>query len=920
MFRIELNSFRTRAARRLFLVFATCAIVPVLATGALAYHELTRLLRQAATQRLADYSANYGLTLIDRLTQAQGVLRALVQSADSPADVERRTQAAGLFLNARVLPAADWPAATLVIEGTAPGPFRLFLSHELRGHPGRLVAQLDPQRFWGDDDDLPHGLGVMIVSASGELLHASALPASFTAAVRRSVTAHAVVRGDSEASPWQSPDPAWQATRWRAVLGAEFAGHTWTVVTTEPAPSVFGSAAQLTLLFPLLLAASAVLALLLSIWQIRRFLQPMENLLEGTRRLARRDFDSPLDVRAQDEFGELAGSFNQMSASLRRQFDVLQAAAGVDRLLLQSTDLEQVLDRLLPQLADILGCRTVSVLLTDRDARDQARVYDFAATGDPAVELRRIVADLEVLQPQPGGGECLDIGAELPSGALFLRALQSRGARRFQLWPLRNGAGLAGMLCLGFAAHPSDAEDTARHARGFADRLAVVLANVAHDQQLYRQAHFDALTELPNRQLFRERLVSELGSAVHEASGALLYIDLDHFKRVNDTAGHSAGDELLKIVAQRVSAIVKPGDTVARLGGDEFAVVLPGASPPAAEAVAARVIATLERPIGIGGRDFRVGASVGITVFPRDGRTLEELLRNGDLAMYRAKEEGRGRAVFYEAEMQTRVAAHAARIAALHVAVREQQFALHYQPIVSAADGRVLGAEALMRWYANGVQYCGPDDFIPVAEETGLIVEMGNWALQEACRQKALWHGQELAMPYVSVNVSARQMHDPDFAARVSGLLREYGLQPAELQIEIVERVIAEGSVVEKVLRELAALGVRLALDDFGTGYSSLSYLRTFPIHCVKIDRSFIRDIPHDAEAAALVQTIIAMAHTLQKYCVAEGVETAAQKDFLGRHGCESLQGYLIAMPMPARELNVLLQPEPRSVRPQRYG
>jgi EAL domain-containing protein (putative c-di-GMP-specific phosphodiesterase class I) len=307
-------------------------------------------------------------------------------------------------------------------------------------------------------------------------------------------------------------------------------------------------------------------------------------------------------------------------------------------------------------------------------------------------------------------------------------------------------------------------------------------------------------------------------------------------------------------------------------------------------------------------------------VFPQDGRTLEELLKNGDLAMYRAKEQGRGRAVFYEPEMQSRVAVHSERITALHRAVKERQFQLHYQPIVSAADGRLLGAEALMRWYANGVQFCGPDDFIPVAEETGLIVEMGSWALQEACRQMALWHEQGLVMPYVSVNVSARQLHDENFAATLAELLRSYDLQPSEMQIEIVERVIAEGTAVEKVLRDVAAMGVRLALDDFGTGYSSLSYLRTFPIHCVKIDRSFIKDIPQDTEACTLVETIIVMARTLQKYCVAEGVETAEQRDFLNSRGCEGLQGYFFSKPKPVREFTAMLLPAPDAARSQRYA
>jgi diguanylate cyclase (GGDEF)-like protein len=433
------------------------------------------------------------------------------------------------------------------------------------------------------------------------------------------------------------------------------------------------------------------------------------------------------------------------------------------------------------------------------------------------------------------------------------------------------------------------------------------LSKTARDEHLYRQAHFDPLTGLPNRLLFRDRLTQEVASCTEtHTRGALLYIDLDHFKKVNDSVGHAAGDQLLTIIAQRLRACVKEGDTVARLAGDEFTVILRNVTDPeSASLVGERIIESVKLPVNLAGRDHYVQASIGIVLFPDDGSSIEELMRRADGAMYRAKDLGRGRAVFYDrALMMNRFETSQS---GLYRALRRREFSLFYQPQFSLADGRLVGLEALLRWQTPRDGTRSPGDFIPAAEVSGLIVDIGGWVIEAACAQLAVWREQGIAPARLAINVSVQQLKYADFPRNVRRILEKYGIPPQLVEIEITESVFAD-EVAGAALRQLAELGVRLALDDFGTGYSSLNYLRQYPIHVVKIDRSFLEDIPMNSASATLAETIITMAHALGKEVVAEGVETAEQLQFLRERRCDSAQGFFLAQPMPVAQAGELLQ------------
>jgi diguanylate cyclase (GGDEF)-like protein len=439
-----------------------------------------------------------------------------------------------------------------------------------------------------------------------------------------------------------------------------------------------------------------------------------------------------------------------------------------------------------------------------------------------------------------------------------------------------------------------------------AQRLGIALSGNARAEQLYRQAHFDPLTQLPNRLLFRDQLAQELRNVEQNgARGALLYIDLDHFKKVNDSLGHAAGDQVLSIVAQRLRACVKDGDTVARLGGDEFTVILRDVSDATAvSAVADRMILSMQLPVRLGARDHHVHASIGIALFPADGSDLDELLRHADLAMYRAKDLGRGAAVFYNPKM----AARGARVAdsGLYRALKRREFSLYFQPQYRVNDGSMVGVEALLRWQKPRDGLVPSADFIPAAEESGLIVDLGGWVLDAACSQIALWREQGIAAPRVAVNLSVQQLRDPDMVASLRRNLERYRLQFDAIELEMSEAALTDPDS-QACIEGLSALGVRLTLDDFGTGHTALANLRRYPVGAVKIDRSFVEELADSPAAAALASTIIVMAHSLGKQVIAEGVETSDQLDFLRERGCDLAQGYFMARPLSASDMTEML-------------
>ncbi len=425
------------------------------------------------------------------------------------------------------------------------------------------------------------------------------------------------------------------------------------------------------------------------------------------------------------------------------------------------------------------------------------------------------------------------------------------------------------------------------------------------EAQLVYLANHDALTGLANRTLLQDRLAQNFAFASRTgASVAVLFLDLDRFKNINDSLGHDTGDRFLLAIANRLASCVRTGDTVARLGGDEFVLVLGGLKRPEdATFSAEQVLSVVSRPMTIDGRELTLSASIGISLYPRDGLDPQSLLKNADAALYRAKATGKNSFQFYAAEMNAEALARLTLENDLHRALDRHEFVLHYQPQVDAATGTVIAVEALLRWQPKGGALLTPDQFLPLAEETGLILSIGEWVLKNACQQASAWA--HAGMPIrVAVNFSGRQWQQANIGEIVAQALRDTNCRPEWLEIEVTESVLMhDADKATELLLALKGSGMHLAIDDFGTGYSSLSYLKRFPIDTLKIDQSFVRDIARNPDDALIAKAVIALAHSMRLKVIAEGVETEEQLAFLRAHGCDYIQGYLYGRPAPAHEI-----------------
>ena len=486
---------------------------------------------------------------------------------------------------------------------------------------------------------------------------------------------------------------------------------------------------------------------------------------------------------------------------------------------------------------------------------------------------------------------------------LFGKEYAEAGVRSMAILPLKVSDEVVGAFALYTGEIEFFQEEEIKLLTELTGDIAFAIDHLDKQEKLNYLAYYDVLTGLPSRTLFQDRLDQALTSANrHEGRLAVLLIDLDNFKNINDSLGHNAGDQLLKQLATRLANSLREGDTVARLGGDEFVSILVNvASEEDVTVVTQRILKLSAEPFTIDDHELFVTCSIGISLYPKDGEDAETLLKNADAALYSAKDKGRNNAQFCSAEMNVKALQRLTLENDLRQALKRQEFLLHYQPRVDLCSGEITGMEALVRWQHPEQGLVPPGSFIPAAEDSGLIVPLGTWVLHTACAQNKAWQAAGLKPVCVAVNLSARQFRQQDLVELVTRILRETGLDAAYLELELTESMImhdVEATIA--TLTRLKAIGVKFSIDDFGTGYSSLSYLKRFPIDFLKIDQSFVRDLTTDPDDAAITKTIISMAHDLGHKVIAEGVETEEQKSFLQLHHCDEMQGYLFSRPVPA--------------------
>jgi len=933
----EWTSLKSKVGRRLLLLFISCAVVPLTITLYLSFSHVTDQLYQQSETRLRYESKAVGMAILRELLSLPSELERIEAISANASDtfsqstdpqptqrLRERFRALTLIDRAGVARSLFGPLITPSPYGAEEAKHlasgkSLLSKREGSDRSTRLVFEVAVDR--GNVDRVIAELNVDWLAQNA--LQALTIPAMAFCLLDSDEVVIFCSAPDGLPSPHALPSDVARAAsgnfRWRAdgeeylvsyrsiFLKSNFLESSWMVVLSESSHIVLAPLDQFRVIFPSVILLTILVVALLSFGQIRRLLGPLEELIRGTQRISNREFDIDINVESGDEFEELASSLNLMSGRLRKQFSTLDQMIEVDRAILSAIDVDAIATPILERIGDLYVSDCVSLLLMETESAET--LTSFSSAPDLGHRAR---SETEPLTAQDVDGlrdhaedSPFAIGDDIPR---FLEPLAELGMAQAIALPLWINEELAGLLLLGHRAAGSHRPENLVYARQLADQAAVALTNVRRIEENRVLAYYDSLTGLPNRLLFMEHLRQSLRRAERDGHRvAICLMDLDEFKQINDTLGHNAGDQLLKTVAQRLSGRLRSG-TVARIGGDEFAFCLTnfsGVDSPAR--VAQGLLSEITRPYTLRNQEVFITASVGIAIYPADGNVLETVVKNADAAMFHAKREGRNNYQFYTPSMNAMAIQRLAMESALRKAIELDQLRVYYQPVVDIQTREVIGAEALLRWIHPEFGVVSPVEFIPLAEESGLIIEIGEWVLREACKQAKAWHDAGHQLFSISVNVSSRQFKDGAFLSTVQRALLDTGLSPPNLTLELTESLLLDVEAVTISLGRLRGLGVKIAIDDFGTGFSSLGYLKHFPLDALKIDQVFIRNLTTDADDSAITDAIITLGHSLKLQVVAEGVETEQQLARLRQANCDTGQGFLFSEPVPSDGFEKLL-------------
>ena len=892
------SDFRSPVARKLFLLVVALIMIPVILTASIAYFTVSYQVRTAAHQRLDDSAKTYALGALTRIELAVDAAKLLAERAMGPAwslTIDGDPQATRFFTDVKILDAAPasstaTPVSVRMVESDRANFVNFRILVAVSGPDGQsrvLAATTRPEFVWGSPDYFPYRVTYCAFASSGQLLFCPDESLAESSASLLGLLADP----DKEQALLTNEGDKLLVSAWSLPLGNVGLDDRVNMFAVQPESEALVGAQAFAELMPRVFAIALVLAAWIAFVAIRRRLQPLTVLAEAASRLSGGDFDSTIRIDSNDEFSHLGQAFNDMRKRLGHQFTTIGALSEIDSMILNSCSLEPIAEHTVEQLGRITPGVTVWVTIFSRDV-ERFGVTFYATQG--VVHNRRTEFDPGIhgrLTAAPGG-----LRLDVPLLDTAAICCPDDGITSAFVLPIRSDDRPIGLL--GIGSHSPVADEDRKAMMKFADRLAVAAASLEREERLFHMGHYDALTGLANRSLMAKSLKDAVDNSLKRATiGALLFIDLDGFKRVNDSEGHSVGDQLLRIAGERIRQAVAPHHTVARLGGDEFTVMLEDVqSRDEIGAICESILEVMRHPFKIERLEHFVSGTIGVALFPLDGNDVETLLRNADTAMYTAKDDGRNTYAFFEAQMNLDVADRVRSESDLRQALSRGELLAYYQPKIDLGSGAVVGAEALLRWQHPRHGLCTPESFIDLAEQTGLIVDIGLWILEQACRDFAHWSAEGLAPGSVAVNVSQRQLRDSRFVDELADILDRTGLPPTNLELEITEHMFAQPGV-EKTFREIQRLGVRIAVDDFGTGYSSFGYLRRFSIDTIKVDRIFLVGLPDDADAAAVINAIFSVADSLKKDVVVEGIERDCEDEFLRQFGGLIGQGYLYAVP-----------------------
>lgn len=901
---------KSRVGRRLFTLFLLAALAPLLLMAFFSYSEVSHQLVELNKRWLHQEAKTLGMNLVARLRWRAVELKHLAATvgdtgvnSGSSEDFRAFTRLdADKRLDLDALQRSRLERGDVVLKSDEGN--RLSMLVRMPGGNDLLQGDLNNNDLWHDAD---MDIAYCVSGKAGEMYYCSPEISQIAPQLLHRATDHA---GEFT---WGEGEGSYLIAYWRAPLEGLYANPGFTVVMALPKTEVLGVLARFRQVFAALTVLAFAVAVWLTLRQLRRQMRPLDELAAGAQRLAGGDFETSVDIHDGSEFDALANSFNLMSRRLRQKFHMLGALGELDRAILSSSQMDYIIDAVLQQSPPALSCDMIGILQLNGKTQTEGCICIRPPEQGGEVAKCDVTLDQAAYEMLCTDRPCFEL-LEGEAGSDFLHPMFNQGIHRVLIFPALTEGRASAAFLMGFRERPEEHDDLVRAGRSFADRLALASSNIAWEEKLYHQAHYDALTDLPNRVLLHDRVDQAVNRARRENSAvALMLIDLDHFKEVNDSLGHSAGDELLVEYAADLVRQVRESDTVARLGGDEFVVLLSdlarGDESRVADEIASKLQQSLTKPISVRGEIIRVQASIGIALFPDNGASFEALLKAADAAMYESKRTQRGSHRFYSEELNGRVAERFHLAQELRLAFEKDEFLLHYQPKLSARTGLIEGAEALVRWRSPTRGLVPPGQFIPVIDDIGFGSKLGEWVLHAASAQLSEWDRLGLPPIKLSVNISPIQFHQTDIVAIARDTLSRHGLAHKRIELEILEATAVEDSdQTRDKLRQLRENHFDIALDDFGTGYSSLVYLTRLPVNVLKLDREFIRNLSTDPRQASIVAGIISLAKGLGMQIIAEGVEEMEQWKLLRDMKCDLLQGYLFSRPVPADEFREMLE------------
>ena len=929
---LKQNKQSAKFSRRLFSQYFISTIIPVIVLSLISFYTISSLLKKNATRQIYAESRAVGLSLNDRLLTMESNLINISKSIDNVELIRSNDWLQNMFSGLYI---TDSIGHNEVIFGDdivnielndyqqnhLNNNNRLLLAHNPDNNGAQLlilnmldsntrqilVAVLNPEYLWDiviqDADLFCAVVDKKLFLYCPDLIYQSE---------NLSKIKEYLASNKHDLNNTTFDGIYYMSNQWDLFLDGVFGFNGVSIIYFMPRNDAFLEYDYYIDALPQSILITLLIVFTLSSVQMRRSLTPLMKLTQGAKDIIAGDYTKKVDIKSNDEFEVLGSTFNTMSHRIDEAFKKIITLAKIDRLILSTSDSEYIVEVLIEYIPSIIPADNIAIFILDLEKGNEGVLFSNNKSDNDISNTIVTIKETEVGELNNTDGIIIKTEAD---NNTYLSPLIRLGNTTFLISPIQNQEIFLGFICSCFQKHTKISQELSDSLTEISDRAAVAFSNAIWENKLFHQAHYDALTTLPNRYLFQDRLEQAIERAKrNNLNVAILFIDLDRFKNINDSLGHTVGDELLIEVSKLLLKCVRAYNSVARFGGDEFTVIISDVNDAEVkiqtERLARRINELMSVPIVINDRKFNISASIGIAIFPGDADNINDLLKNADTAMYEAKRIAVGNHQYYKKRLNKETLELLELENELNRAIENNELILHYQPKININDSIIYSVESLVRWNHPERGLVSPGTFIPLAEATGMIGDIGYWIMRTACEQCKAWQDKNINIK-IAVNLSADQFKDEDLYKNIVQILDETGVDIGLIELEVTESLtIKDIDKTIEILTKLRDKGLGITIDDFGTGFSSMSYLQKLPINKLKVDKSFVDNVHLDNDSASIVRAIVGLAHNLSLSVVAEGVEVEAQYDFLKSLDCDEIQGFFFCKPLPEDELikHVLLE------------